>query len=171
MTFCLSPSLSSLVHYQLGLINRAITKCHVIISYLFLIPLIITYDVLRTILFAIFISLHMWWCVSRAKVISPNGLKTGSHLFDRREVIMPACDVQREIDMMSKSEISGVRFTLRYTLLWSSFLLRFQVKLKEWISVGDKQIRTFHLLPSLSRLDHYQPSSFSSPADNRLSGW
>ena len=43
---------------------------------------------------------------------------------------MPACDVQREIDMMSKSEISGVRFMLRYKLLWSSFLLRFQLKLK-----------------------------------------
>ena len=39
-----------------------------------------------------------------------------------------------------------------------------------YTSVGDKQIRTFCLLPSLSRLDHYQPSSFSSRADNGLSG-
>ena len=34
---------------------------------------------------------------------------------------MPACDVQREIDMTSKSKVSGVCFTLRYTLLWPSF--------------------------------------------------
>ena len=34
---------------------------------------------------------------------------------------MPACDVQREIDMTPESEVRGVSFTLRYTLLWSSF--------------------------------------------------
>ena len=38
---------------------------------------------------------------------------------------MPACDVQREIDMTSKSEVSGVSFTLRYTLLWPSLFFFF----------------------------------------------
>ena len=52
---------------------------------------------------------------SRANVISPNGLKTGSHLFDRREVIMPAFDVQREIDM---TNLRSVGFDLRYVILF-----------------------------------------------------
>ena len=96
MTFCLSPSLSSLVHYQFGLLdgrtyrgygyvplrsgegmggehrkengNTATTvrvdksgdnqmPCDNLL--LFLISLIVTYNVLSTILFAIIISLHM----------------------------------------------------------------------------------------------------------------
>ena len=48
------------------------------------------------------------------KGYQPNGLKTGSHLFDRREVIMPACDVQREIDMTSKSEGFDLRYVIRF---------------------------------------------------------
>ena len=39
---------------------------------------------------------------------------------------MPANDVQREIDMTSKFEASGVLFTLRYALLWTSFLASFK---------------------------------------------
>ena len=38
------------------------------------------------------------------------------------------------------------------------FFLAILNKTYEWISVGDKQIRTFCLLPSLSSLDHYQPA-------------
>ena len=33
--------------------------------------------------------------------------------FERREVIMPAHDLQREVDMMSKFNISGVSLTSR----------------------------------------------------------
>ena len=34
---------------------------------------------------------------------------------------MLAHDVQREVDVTSKSDVSGVYITLPYTLLWTSF--------------------------------------------------
>ena len=38
---------------------------------------------------------------------------------------MSAHDVQREIDVTSKSDVSGVGLSFRYVLLWTSFLAFF----------------------------------------------
>ena len=38
---------------------------------------------------------------------------------------MSAHDVQREIDVTSKSDVSGVGLSFRYVLLWTSFLALF----------------------------------------------
>ena len=66
----------------------------------------------------------------------------------------------------------SVGFDLRYIMrFFGLHFLAILIKTYEWISVGDEQIRTVCLLPSLSSPDHYQASSFSSRADNGLSGW
>ena len=41
---------------------------------------------------------------------------------------MSAHDVQREIDVTSKSDVSGVGLSFRYVLLWTSFLAFFCIK-------------------------------------------
>ena len=38
---------------------------------------------------------------------------------------MSAHDVQRKIDVTSKSDVSGVGLAFRYVLLWTSFLALF----------------------------------------------
>ena len=71
-----------------------------------------------------------------------------------------------------RQNLRSVGFDLRYVIrFFGRHFIAILIKTYEWISVGDKQIRTFCLLPSLSSLDHYQPSSFSCRADNGLSGW
>ena len=47
---------------------------------------------------------------------------------DQKEFIMSARNVQREIDVMSKSDASQVGLTLRHVLLLASFLAIFCVK-------------------------------------------
>ena len=148
MTFCLSPSLSSLVHYQRRMINRVITKCHVIISYYFL------YHLLSHTMYLVpYYSLYSSVC------ICDNVIPV-----QRLSALM---GWKPEVIYLTGERLSCPHAMFNVKLIWRQNLRSVGFDLCYVIRFFGR----FCLLPSLSSLDHYQPSSFSSRADNGLPGW